>query len=123
MKARGSTGPPLRGGIPSWDDQLGVGLDHVVLLHERLLGQLPVHREAAGVPPLGPHGLHLPGVEDGGERLDAVRSGGASPSRLIHAQPPHTSARTGVRSRSSGCRLCSANVLDWVTKVFLPSGP
>ena len=51
------------------------------------------------------------------------RSGGASSSRLIQAHPPQISHRTGVRSRSSGCRLCSANVLDWVTKVFLPSGP
>ena len=38
------------------------------------------------------------------------RNGGASSSRLIHAHPPHTSHRTGVRSMSSGCRLCSANV-------------
>ena len=30
------------------------------------------------------------------------RSGGASSSRLIHAQPPHTSHRTGVRLMSSG---------------------
>ena len=38
------------------------------------------------------------------------RSGGASSSRLIHAHPPHISHRTGTRSMSSGCRLCSANV-------------
>ena len=51
------------------------------------------------------------------------RNGGASSSRLIHAHPPHTSHRTGVRSRSSGCRLCSENVLALVTKVLVPSGP
>ena len=51
------------------------------------------------------------------------RNGGASSSRLIHAHPPHTSHRTGLRLRSSGCRLCSANVFARVTKVFLPSTP
>ena len=38
------------------------------------------------------------------------RSGGASSSKLIHAHPPHISHRTGTRSMSPGCRLCSANV-------------
>ena len=71
-KARGSNRPPSRGGYRPGMTQLGMGLHHVVLLHERLFGQLPVHREAAGVPPLGPQRLHLPGVEDGGERLDAL---------------------------------------------------
>ena len=71
-EVRGSIAPPLRGGYPPGDDELGMGLDHVVLLHERLFGELPVHREAARVPPLGPQRLHLPGVEDGGERLDAL---------------------------------------------------
>ncbi len=37
------------------------------------------------------------------------RSGGAASSRLIQAQPPHISQRTGVRSRSCGCRLRSEN--------------
>jgi len=54
------------------DDQLGMGLDHVVLLQERLLGQLPVDREPEGLPPLRSHGLDLPGVEDAGEGLDAL---------------------------------------------------
>ena len=35
-------------------------------------GELPVHREPAGVPPLGPQRLDLPRVEDGGDRLDAL---------------------------------------------------
>ena len=39
------------------------------------------------------------------------RNGGASSSRLIHAHAPHSSHRTGVRSTSSGCRLCSAERL------------
>jgi hypothetical protein len=51
------------------------------------------------------------------------RSGGASSSRLIQAQPPQTSQRTGRRSRSSGRRLCWENELRLETKVFFPSGP
>ena len=54
------------------DDELRVGLDHVVLLLERLLRQLPVHREPAGVPPLGAQRLDLPPVEDRGGRLEAL---------------------------------------------------
>ena len=50
------------------------------------------------------------------------RSGGAASSRLIQAQPPHVSHRTGRRSRSSGRRLCSENELRFDTKVFFPSG-
>ncbi len=51
------------------------------------------------------------------------RNGGASSSRLIHAEPPHISQRTGTRSMSPGCRLCSENVLALETKVFVPSVP
>ncbi len=49
------------------------------------------------------------------------RSGGASSLRLIQAHPPQVSHRTGVRSRSFGARLCSANVFFRGTKVFRPS--
>ena len=58
--------------VPSRDDELGMGLHHVVLLHERLFGELPVHGETTGVPPFDPQRLDLPGVKDGGERLDAL---------------------------------------------------
>ena len=54
------------------DHELRVALGNVVRLHERLDGQLPVHRQPAGVPPLGPQRLHLPRVEAGGERLEAA---------------------------------------------------
>ena len=40
------------------------------------------------------------------------RSGGASSSRLIHAQPPHSSHRTGASSRSSASRLASSNISE-----------
>jgi hypothetical protein len=56
-------GPGSRRGVAPGHDQLGVGLDHVVLLQEGLFGQLPVHRQTEGVPPLAPHRLHLPGVQ------------------------------------------------------------
>ena len=59
-------------GEPLGDHQLGMGLDDVVLLQEGLLGQLPVDRQSEGLPPLGAHGLDLPGVEDAGEGLDAL---------------------------------------------------
>ncbi len=68
----GVDGPAVARWEPPGDDQLGMGFDDVVLLHERLLGQLPVDRKPAGVPPLRLQRLHLPGVEDGGERLDAL---------------------------------------------------
>ena len=69
---RGSNAEPSRGGYRPGDAQLRVRLQHVVLLHERLFGELPVHGEPERVPPLGPHRLHLPRVEDGGGRLDAL---------------------------------------------------
>ena len=47
--------------------------------------------------------------------------GGASASRLIQAQPPHVSQRTGVRSTSPGRRLCSENVRGRDTNVLRPS--
>ncbi len=49
-----------------------MGLHYVVLLHERLLRELPVHRKTARVPPLGAQRLDLPRVEDGGGRFDAL---------------------------------------------------
>ena len=64
--------PTLAPGIPPRYDELGMGLHHMVLLHECLFGQLPVHGEPARVPPLGSKRLHLPGIHDGGERLDAL---------------------------------------------------
>ena len=51
------------------------------------------------------------------------RSGGAPSSRLIQAQPPQVSQRTGRRSRSAGRMLCSENRLRLETNVFVPSGP
>src|SRR6478735_4242729 len=51
------------------------------------------------------------------------RSGGAPSSRLIHAQPPHSSHRTEARARSSAQRLFSSNSSARSTKVFLPSRP
>ena len=119
----GVEGGGVLGGEALGDDQLGVGLDHVVLLQEGLFGQLPVDRKPEGVPPLGAHGLDLPGVEDAGEGLDALRRGGASSSRLIHAQPPQSSQRTGTRSICPGSRLCSEKDFFLEMNVFLPSRP
>ncbi len=59
----GRTARRRAAGTAAGDDELRVRLDHVVLLHERLFGELPVHREPARVPPLGPQRLHLPRVE------------------------------------------------------------
>ena len=70
--ARGSNAAPSRGAYRAGDDELRVRLHHVVLLDERLFGELPVHGEPARVPPLGAQRLHLPRVEDRGERLDAL---------------------------------------------------
>ena len=67
----GSNGPVARR-VAAGDPELGVRLQHVVLLLERLLGELPVHGEPGGVPPLGAHRLDLPGVEDRGDRLEAL---------------------------------------------------
>ena len=47
-------------------------LDHVVLLHERLFGELPVHGQARRLPPLGPAGRGQPLVLRTGEGLDAL---------------------------------------------------
>jgi hypothetical protein len=71
-KGAGIERPTVARWQPARDDELGMCLDHVVLLHERLFGELPVHRYPAGVPPLGPQRRHLPRVEDRGERLDAL---------------------------------------------------
>src|SRR5688572_11308562 len=49
------------------------------------------------------------------------RRGGASSSRLIHAQPPHSSHRTEASARSSAPMLLSLNSSDRSTKVLLPS--
>jgi hypothetical protein len=51
------------------------------------------------------------------------RNGGALSSKLIHAQPPHTSQRTDRRLMSSACRLCSEKVDPRDTNVFAPSRP
>jgi hypothetical protein len=51
------------------------------------------------------------------------RSAGACSSRLIHAQPPQSSQRTGTRSISPAARLCSENDFFLEMKVFLPSRP
>ena len=61
-----------RGAYRARDEELRVRLHDVVLLHERLLRELPVHREPARVPPLGAQRLDLPRVEDGRARLDAL---------------------------------------------------
>ena len=52
-----------------------------------------------------------------------LRSGGASSSRLIHAQPPQSSQRTGTRSIWPGSRLCSEKDFFLEMNVFLPSRP
>ena len=44
-------------------------------------------------------------------------------SRLIHAQPPQTSQRTGTRSMAPGSRLCSEKDLAFEMKVLIPSRP
>jgi hypothetical protein len=52
-----------------------------------------------------------------------VRTDGASGSRLIQAQPPQISQRTGRRSSSSAdARLCSAKLPLRGTFVLRPSG-
>ena len=72
MNARGSNVAVRAARTAPGMTELRVRLDDVVLLDERLFGELPVHREPARVPPLGPQRLDLPRVEDGGERLDAL---------------------------------------------------
>ena len=51
------------------------------------------------------------------------RNGGAPESRLIQAQPPQVSQRTGTRSMSPGSRLCGSNIPAWVTRALWPSVP
>src|SRR4051812_47197752 len=63
--------------------------------------------------------FHSSCLEANGSRQ--LRSGGASSSRLIHAQPPHDSHLTGIKARSSASRLSSSKSSGRKTKVFLPS--
>src|ERR1700722_15680029 len=51
-----------------------------------------------------------------------LRSGGASGSRLIHAEPPQTSQRTGTRSMAPGSRFCSENERALEMKVLTTWG-
>src|SRR3546814_10168289 len=51
------------------------------------------------------------------------RNGGAPSSRLIQAQPPHSSHRTGTSPRSSGPRLLLSKTSGRNTKVLAPSSP
>ena len=59
----------VTGGKPLGNAELGMGLEHVVLLDEGFLGQLPVDRQPTRVPPLGPHRLHFPSVQNRGDGL------------------------------------------------------
>ena len=104
--------------------QLRVGLRDVVALHEGRRRQLPVHRQQARLPPLGAQRArpcHSSCLDANGSMQS--RNGGASSSRLIHAQPPHSSHRTGARSRSSAHMLPSSNASGRSTNVFFPSRP
>ena len=99
-------------------------LHDVVLLHERLARasfQFTGSRHAYHHSVRSDSTFHASRIVADGSMH--CRNGGASSSRLIHAHPPHTSHRTGTRLMSSGCRLCSANVLRCGTEVFVPSGP
>ncbi len=60
---------------PRGDDELRVRLHDVVHLDEGLDAELPVHREAAGVPLLGPHRLELPRLEVRGGRFEGLAHG------------------------------------------------
>ncbi len=101
-----------------------MGLEHVVLLEERLLGELPVDGEAARVPPLGPQRLHLPGVEDGGERLDALAQRRGVVVEVDPGAPaPHLAPHRRQVDVAPARRLCSEKVRDWDTKVLVPSRP
>ena len=83
------------------DDELRVGLDHVVLLLERLLRELPVHGQAARVPPLGAQRLDLPRVEDRGGGLDAL----AQRRRVVVEVDPRAAAPRLAAHRGRGrCR-------------------
>ena len=75
---------PVSRRVAAGDAELRVRLEHVVLLHERLFGQLPVDREPERVPPLGPHRLELPGVHHRRERLDALAQGRC---RVVEVDP------------------------------------
>src|SRR5689334_7199385 len=50
-------------------------------------------------------------------------SGAAPSSRLIHAQPPHSSHHTGTSASSSASRLSSVKAVGRRTNVFAPSSP
>ena len=107
--AAGRTARRRLHGVPhAGDDELRVRLHHVVLLLERLLGELPVHREP-GTRTTTRRAATRPSRRRGWWRPArcTARSGGASSSRLIHAQPPQVSHCTGTRSMSPGWRLCS----------------
>ena len=112
MKACGSNGGAVAAGTDR-GSELRVRLQHVVLLHERL------YRRASSSPAGGRRTTTRPAATRASRRRGWRRTApctpqrGASSSRLIHAQPPHASQRTGTRSTSSGTRLCSANVRAW----------
>ena len=125
MNARGSNALVRRPVPRARDDELRMRLDDVVLPRlNASLGELPVHGEAAGVPPLGPQRLDLPRVEDGGDRLEALpqRRGvdvEVDPRAPAPDLAPHRREVEVVRR----CRLCSANVFRRGTAVFAPSWP
>ena len=105
-RAAGRTAGRRAAGNRVRDHQLRVRLHHVVLLDERFIGELPVHREPARVPPLGAQRLHLPGVEDGGERLEAL----AQRRRVVvevdpRAPAPRPRTAPATRSMSSGLQV------------------
>ncbi len=88
-------------------DELRVGVRHVVGLHERLEGDLPVAVEDQPVAPPVAHVLELEGVEQGGRGLEVVAQ------RLavrVHVDPDPAApgvdldVREAGRSRRSGRR-------------------
>ena len=90
--------------------QLRVGLRDVVALHERRHRQLPVHRQPARLPPLDAQRLHLPGVVDGRERLEAVaQRRGVVVEVDPRAPAPELAPDRHAGADPPGSRLCSSN--------------
>ena len=75
MRTRGSAGPPPRGGnLPGMTSWGWVSMTWYCSMNASW-ASFQFTGQAACVPPLGPHRLDLPGIEDGGERLDALAQG------------------------------------------------
>ena len=77
---------------------------HVVGLEEAIEHGLPVARDDDALERLVSHVLEHERFEDGRDRIEYSRRGGASGSMLMKTNPPQSSHRTGCSPRSSSER-------------------